>query len=172
MIAPRPPTITRWSSPLRWCTTADRSLSWSGAARLEGDVFGGLRFGVGDCLWAGGDFEAEVAAAVGPFVVLFGQHGADEADDGDSLGEDSDDVGLAPNLLIEALFGVVALDLSPDLLGERGEGKDVRAGVLEVVRDRGQFAGEGIDDAVELGAHRWCVALVVGRVLQRLDPRP
>ena len=42
------------------------------------------------------DVEAEVAAAFGPFVVLFGEDGADEADERVAVGEDADDVAL-PN---------------------------------------------------------------------------
>jgi len=37
---------------------------------------------------AGQDVESEVAAAFGPFVCLFRQGGADEADDGVAVGED------------------------------------------------------------------------------------
>jgi SAM-dependent methyltransferase len=47
-------------------------------------------------LAAGEDVEAEVAAACGPFVVLFGEDGADEADEGVAVGENADDVAL-PN---------------------------------------------------------------------------
>jgi hypothetical protein len=36
----------------------------------------------------GQDVEADVAAHLGPFVVLFGEHGADEADQGGAVGED------------------------------------------------------------------------------------
>ena len=36
---------------------------------------------------AGEDVEAEVAAAFGPLVVLLGQDGADEPDDGCAVGE-------------------------------------------------------------------------------------
>ena len=43
---------------------------------------------------AGEDVEAEVAAAFGPFVVLFGEDGADEADEGVAVGVDADDVAL------------------------------------------------------------------------------
>jgi hypothetical protein len=39
------------------------------------------------------DLYAEVAAALGPFVVLLGQDGADEADDGGAVGEGADHVG-------------------------------------------------------------------------------
>ena len=57
---------------------------------------------------AGEDVEAEVAAAFGPFVVLLGQHGADQADEGVAVGEDADDVGAPADLPVEPLGGVVA----------------------------------------------------------------
>lgn len=41
---------------------------------------------------SGEDIEAEVAAAFGPFVVLFGGQGADEADQRIAVREDPDDV--------------------------------------------------------------------------------
>ena len=41
---------------------------------------------------AGEDVEAEVAAASGPLVVLFGEHGADRPDEGVMVGEAADDV--------------------------------------------------------------------------------
>ena len=47
------------------------------------------------------DFQAEVAAAFGPFVGLLGQDGADEANDGVPVGEDPDDVGAAADLSVE-----------------------------------------------------------------------
>jgi hypothetical protein len=76
-------------------------------------VIGGCTLG-GECGWCHGlaflwfvvdlgesalgeDVEAEVAASFGPFVVLFGQHGADEADDRAAVGEDADDVGSTPD---------------------------------------------------------------------------
>ena len=39
---------------------------------------------------AGEDIESEVAAPIGPFVVLFGQDGADQSDDRCAVGEDPD----------------------------------------------------------------------------------
>jgi hypothetical protein len=54
---------------------------------------------------AGEDVDAEVAAAFGPFVVLLGQDGADEADEGVAGGEDADDVGAAADLPVEAFLG-------------------------------------------------------------------
>ena len=38
-------------------------------------------------------FQGEVAATDGPFVVLLGEQGADQADDGGAVGGDADDVG-------------------------------------------------------------------------------
>jgi hypothetical protein len=53
---------------------------------------------------AGEDVESEVAAAFGPFVVLFGQDGAGEADQGIAAGEDSDDVGAPADLAVQPFF--------------------------------------------------------------------
>ena len=57
-------------------------------------------------------------AGFGPFVVLFGQHGRNEADQSVAVGEDADDVGAPADFLVEAL-GVVRPNLAPDLLGDR-----------------------------------------------------
>jgi hypothetical protein len=53
--------------------------------------------------------KSKVAAAFDPFVVLFGQHGADEANDSRAVREDSDDVGAAADLLIETFLRIVGL---------------------------------------------------------------
>ena len=66
----------------------------SGCDGLRGQVVGHLLVVVvGDGLGPGEDVESEVAAAFGPFVVLFGEDGADEPDDAGAVGEDADDVG-------------------------------------------------------------------------------
>ncbi len=52
-----------------------------------------------------------------------------------SVGEDPDDVGAAADLAVEALAGVVAPDLAPDLLGESAERQDVGAGGVQVLGD-------------------------------------
>ena len=85
--------------------------------------------------------EAEVAALLGPLVVLFGQDGADEADNGLAIGKNADDVGAAADLAVEPFVGVVGPDLAPHRLGEGGEGQDVPAGTFEVVGDGGQLLG-------------------------------
>ena len=51
---------------------------------------------------AGEDVEAEVSAAFGPFVVLLGEHGADQADEGLAVGEEAQDVGAAADLAVES----------------------------------------------------------------------
>ena len=86
-------------------------------------VVGGHLLGVGGVgdggdAGAGEDVEAEVAAAFGPFVVLFGQDGADEADQGVAVGEDPDDVGAPADLAVEPFLGLLRPDLAPDLLRE------------------------------------------------------
>ena len=73
--------------------------------------------------------------------MLFGQHGADEADQGVAVGEDADDVGAAPDLFVESFLGVVRPDLAPDLFGKRGERQQVGAGGVEVLGDLGQLVG-------------------------------
>src|SRR5580698_9007523 len=102
---------------------------------------------------SGEDVEAEVASAFGPFVVLFGQDGPDEADQGVTVGEDADNVGPPSYLPVQSLLGVIAPQLAPDFLREAGEGEHVRAGLVEVGGDLGEFAGDGVDEAVVLGVH-------------------
>jgi hypothetical protein len=50
-------------------------------------------------------FRAHVAARLGPFVILPGQDGADEPDDGVAARENPDDVGAPPDLLVQPLLG-------------------------------------------------------------------
>ena len=61
----------------------------------------------------------EVVAVGGPVVVLLGEHGADEADDGGVVGEDLHDVGASLDLLVEPLERVVRPDLAPVIRRER-----------------------------------------------------
>src|SRR3712207_3383838 len=115
--------------------------------RRDGHLLGGgggvgVRAGEGSDAGAGEDVEAEVAAAFGPFVVLLGEDGADEADEGVAVGEDADDVGAAADLPVETLLRVVRPDLAPDLLRERGERQHVRVSGVEVLSDGGQLGGD------------------------------
>jgi hypothetical protein len=84
---------------------------------------------------------AEVAPGFSPFVVLFSQHRADEADQRGAVGNDGDDVGAPSDFFVESFLGIVGPDLAPDLFGERGERQQIRAGVLEVLGDLGEFVG-------------------------------
>ena len=63
-------------------------------------MFGHLLDDGVDGLGPGENVESEVAAAFGPFVVLFGQYRAHESDDGGPVGEDPDDVGAAADLAV------------------------------------------------------------------------
>ena len=71
----------------------------AGCGHLRGDI---AAAGCEGEAGAGEDVEAEVAAAFGPFVVLLGQDGADEADQGVAVGEDPDDVGAPADLPVQA----------------------------------------------------------------------
>jgi hypothetical protein len=91
----------------------------------NGLLVGGL-IAAGECgAGAGEHVEAKVAAAFDPFVVLFGQRGSDETDGGAAAGEDADDVGAAPALLVEWFLGLVGPDSTPDLRGDGGEREQV-----------------------------------------------
>src|SRR6476660_2265358 len=107
----------------RLTTPLTRSHYISGAEGAgDGEVGGLLGVGCGqDGSGPGQDVEAEVAALLGPFVVLLGQHGADQADDRVAVGKDPDDVGAPADLSVEPLVRVVRPDLSPYLAGEDGE---------------------------------------------------
>jgi len=82
-------------------------LLWLGAERLEVGVGVHLLLGCLDGREAGlGEgFEAEVAAAFDPVVVLLGEDGADESDERTSVREDADDVGPAADLSVEPFLG-------------------------------------------------------------------
>lgn len=76
----------------------------------------------------------------GPFVVLHGEDGTDEANDGVA-------VGRMPTTSVRRLISrlsrppkVVGSDLSRDLLEESGEGEDVPPRAFQVVGDGGSFS--------------------------------
>jgi hypothetical protein len=103
--------------------------------------------------------------------MLLGEHGANETDQRGAVGEDADHVGAAPDLAIETLLGIVRPDLAPDRFGEAGEGQHVGAGVVQVLGDGGEFLGQGVQDAVELGVDGLGVGLV-RRCAVGLSPSP
>ena len=61
-------------------------------------VLGEVRAALGE------DVEAYVAAHLSPFVVLFREDGADDADQPGAVGEDADDVGVAADFAGEPFF--------------------------------------------------------------------
>ena len=83
---------------------------------------------------AGQDVEAEVAALLGPLVVLLGQDGADQADDGVPVGEDADDVGAAADLRLSRSLRVVRTSRHISRGKTVNAGRSARAAV-EVVGD-------------------------------------
>jgi len=54
------------------------------------------------CAGSGERVEGEVAASLDPFIVLLGQHGADQSGDGVAVGEDANHVGAAADLLVQS----------------------------------------------------------------------
>jgi hypothetical protein len=84
-----------------WQLTCDPSF-WLGGERWLVHLRGWVAEGDAG---SGQDVDAEVAAAFGPFVVLLGQDGADEADQGVAVGEDTDDVGAAADLAVQPFLG-------------------------------------------------------------------
>jgi hypothetical protein len=65
---------------------------------------GGVRDGdLGEAAF-GEDAQADVAAHLGPFVVLLGEYGADQADQGGPVWEDPDDVGAAADLAVQSFL--------------------------------------------------------------------
>ena len=79
---------------------------WSGGeVELVVGGFGVFVEGVDE--FAHGDVGEVAAFAVGPFLVLFLEDGADEAGDAVAVGEDLDDVGAAFDLPVQPLDGIV-----------------------------------------------------------------
>ena len=71
-----------------------------------GDLLGGRgRVGDGGDPGSFEDLEAEVAAALDPLVVLFGQDGADQPDHRVAVREDPDHVGAPADLAVQPLLG-------------------------------------------------------------------
>jgi hypothetical protein len=82
-----------------WLGSGADGLEVAGLVHLLGGA--GNECGTG----AGQDLEAEVAASFGPFVVLLGEDGAGQADEGVAAGEDPDDVGAPADLAVQPLLG-------------------------------------------------------------------
>ena len=82
-------------------------LCWSSSSLLKGwTVF--FRFDLpGLCLLQG--FGRHVPPGHGPLIVLFGQHGAHQPDDGRLVGEDTGRIGAAPDQSVKPLLGLLDL---------------------------------------------------------------
>jgi len=137
------------------------------------EFWGGLLGFVGaDGLGFGEGVETEIAAGLGPLVVLLGEDSAHEADDRVPVGEDPNNVRATADLPVESLVRVVRPDLPPELLREDGEGEDVCAGSIEVGERFRQFVFQRVEDPVELGVHRPGIGLVVNGVQECFHLRP
>lgn len=129
-------------------------------------------FWFADAAGAREGFEAEAAAVLGPFVVLLGEDGFDEANDRLAVREDADNIGAAANLAVESFGRVVGPDLLPDLFREHGEREDLFWRGLEVGVRAGQVVLERVQDPVEPSVHRLRVGLVEHAREERPDPGP
>ena len=87
----------------------------------------------------------QIAAGDLPLVVLLGEDCPDEPPDRSAVREDTHHVSPASDLLVEALLGVVRLDLPPVDRGKGSEGQDVGSRV-------GQQLG-GVGEALIEHAH-------------------
>jgi hypothetical protein len=82
----------------------------------------------------GHSLDLHVAVLGLPLIVLLHEHGTNEPDDCLLIGEDSDNVGPALDLLVEALEWVGGVELGAVLGGEGDVGEDIVLGFGQ--RDR------------------------------------
>jgi hypothetical protein len=75
--------------------------------QLGGVVLSPFERGCPSGAGAGQDVEGQVAATLGPVVVLFGEYGADQAGDRVAVGEDPHDVGPPADLAVERSLGLL-----------------------------------------------------------------
>ena len=88
----------------------------------------------------------------GPFVVLFKQQCADEADDGAIVGEDADDLGAPLDLAIESLDGIGAVKLGPVLPGKGHIGEHVFFSGVHELGELRHFLPDLVGDVAPLSA--------------------
>jgi hypothetical protein len=110
--------------------------------------------GAGGFPAGGEDFQSHVAAGFDPFVVLLGQHRADQADDSVPAGEDANHVGAAPDHLVQPLLRVLL-----QIRRHTSQGNAVNARMSSRASSRwaaaaGQLGLQHGDDLGVLGADR------------------
>lgn len=86
--------------------------------------------------------------------MLFGKNGPHQADDGASVGEDTDHVASPSDLPVEAFLVIVGPDLPPVLDREGTESGDVRGSFIQHPGDIGKAAFEPGDHPLKLGFSR------------------
>jgi hypothetical protein len=129
----------------------DRGTSWrpsgDGCRRLRVDVavhqLQGL-LGLRDLCHGG--LGEEAPALELPFLLLLQQLAAHQAGDRGVIGEDTDDIGAALDLLVEPLERVGAPDLAPVLLREVEEGQHVITGGLHHRYGGGELLAQHLGD--------------------------
>ena len=133
--------------------------------------------GVASCsvgeLWSARDFaedlQAEVAAGLGPFVVLFGQDCADEADQGVAVGK-MPTTSVRRISLLSRSWGLFDQIWRQIALGRRwNASRSARAASKWSATFR-ELVGQRLDDPIILGVNRFGVGLVEHRVQQGPHP--
>jgi hypothetical protein len=96
--------------------------------------------------------QGHVAGALGgPFVGLFQQDGAGQADGGGLVGKDADDISAPLNFAIEALDGVGRVELSAVCGGKGYVGQDVLLGAFHEGGKLRDLGAELVGDGAPLG---------------------
>ena len=116
----------------------------------------------------GEDLDAHVAANDGPLVVLFGQDGADEADDRVAVGEDADDVGAAAEFPVEPLCGLFDQSCRQCSFGNTVNASISGPASSKCAGPRGASRRAG-NDPGELLTDRGGVGLIIDRPHHRCD---
>ena len=111
--------------------------------------------------------KTHVAPSAAPLVVLFGQHRADQANDGLSVGEDRYDVRSPADLTIESLLGIVRPDLPPMGLREGGKGQGVLGRILQKLGGIAEALGQLVDNPTVLRPDLPLVGLGKDRAIER-----
>jgi hypothetical protein len=88
-------------------------------------------------------FDLHIAS---PFVILFEQHGTDEADDRGLIRKDTHDIGASFDFFVQPLDGIGGMDLGPVLDGEVEVSQHVGFAVVDEAGQLGPFCPQLIGD--------------------------
>ena len=111
----------------------------------------------------GESLDLHVAAGGLPFVVLLEQHRADQAGDGRLVREDPHDFGPAFHFLVQAFYGVCAVQFCAVLSGQYHVGQHVVLALVHEIRQLGPAAAADLVGNTVLGfSSGYAVGLIEG----------